>query len=163
MLSSAPQLAEELRAILGDDPNRWLQEDAEAYPAPPDTQKIQPKALEGKEASSIGVVERSDLYILGGGDAIGSKSPTVTGTRVPPPPRRPPSVVLESPFADEDDSSEDEVFPFTPVAVAGDIEAPARPAPTSGPHPVPAPLPAAPNREPYLPPPFAGAPQLPPP
>ena len=56
MLSSAPQLADDLRDILGPDPNRWLQEDADAYPAP-ETQKIQSKALEGKEASSIGVVD----------------------------------------------------------------------------------------------------------
>jgi serine/threonine protein kinase len=82
MLSSAPQLAEDLRDILGDDPNRWLQEDAESFPAP-DTQKIQPKALEGKEASSIGVVSGSDLYIVSGGDLINSKSPTVTGSRSP--------------------------------------------------------------------------------
>jgi len=80
MLSSAPQLSDELREILGDDPNRWLQEDSESYPAP-ETQKIQPKALEGKEASSIGVVERSDLYLSGGDILVGSKSPTVTGTR----------------------------------------------------------------------------------
>ncbi len=283
MLSSAPQLAEELRGILGDDPNRWLQEDAEAYPAPPDTQKIQPKALEGKEASSIGVVERSDLYIVSGGDLIGSKSPTVTGARIPsddldldallalgprarkdpdsqsapesrsgasepplpisiddeedddvptsrsnplgkdglpgratppprppassaggsgrvvpppipgraapppvsarmtappPPPRltpaRPPSVVLESPFEEEgDESSEEDAFPFTPVAAAGVVDASLRAAPSSAPHQVPAPLPGAPNRDPQLPRPFpgaphltrpfAGAPQLPPP
>jgi eukaryotic-like serine/threonine-protein kinase len=66
MLSSAPQLAEDLRDILGDDPSRWLQEESDSYPAP-DTQKIQLKALEGKEASSIGVVEGPDLYVVSAG------------------------------------------------------------------------------------------------
>src|SRR5262252_8243547 len=60
MLSSAPQLADDLRDILGPDPSKWLQEDADAYPAP-DTQKIQSKALEGKEASSIGVVAENEV------------------------------------------------------------------------------------------------------
>src|SRR5678815_969805 len=58
LLSSAPQLAEDLRGLLGVDPGRWLQEDV-SHPAT-ETQKIQPKALEGKEASSIGVVEGSN-------------------------------------------------------------------------------------------------------
>src|SRR5882724_389814 len=263
MLSSAPQLAEELREILGDDPNRWLQEDSESYPAP-DTQKIQPKALEGKEASSIGVVERSDLYMVND-ELISSKSPTVTGARIPsddldldallslgpparkdpasqsgpgsrsdlsdpplpisiddeeddvptsrskpvnkdalpgpatppprasapgpgsgrvgpppiparalappvpprltappPPPRltpaRPPSVVLESPFEEEEDSADGEDFPFTPaVSVDGspagtlparDAQLPAPPSPLGG-------------REPHRPPPFAREPHLP--
>ena len=273
MLSSAPQLAEELREILGDDPNRWLQEDSESYPAP-ETQKIQPKALEGKEASSIGVVERSDLYMLNSGDFIGSKSPTVTGARSmsgdddldldallslaprarkdpdrrsgaggrsdvseislpipldedeeedvptsrsrpidatplppsplppvrsppspgsgrvvpppiparaapppplpgrvapPPPPRltpaRQPSVVLESPFEEEDETSEAEVedFPFTP-AVNADSVSSSRSAPLAPPPParvVPAAQASGAGRELHLPPPFAGAPQLP--
>jgi serine/threonine protein kinase len=75
MLSSAPQLADDLRDILGPDPNRWLQEDADAYPAP-DTQKIQSKALEGKEASSIGVVAENEVFTVGD---VSSKSPTVIG------------------------------------------------------------------------------------
>ncbi len=75
MLSSAPQLAEDLRDILGPDPSRWLQEDADAYPAP-DTQKIQSQALEGKEASSIGVVDANEVYTVGD---VSSKSPTVIG------------------------------------------------------------------------------------
>jgi eukaryotic-like serine/threonine-protein kinase len=75
MLSSAPQLAEDLRDILGPDPNRWLQEDADAFPAP-DTQKIQSKALEGKEASSIGVVADNEVFTVGD---VSSKSPTVIG------------------------------------------------------------------------------------
>jgi serine/threonine protein kinase len=89
MISSAPQLAEDLRDILGQDPNRWLQEELDAYGAP-ETQKIQSRGLEGKEASSIGVVEGSGLYRENGdnpgadlaADVIGSKSPTVTGRRV---------------------------------------------------------------------------------
>jgi serine/threonine protein kinase len=75
MLSSAPQLADDLRDILGPDPNKWLQEDADAYPAP-DTQKIQSKALEGKEASSIGVVAENEVFTVGD---VSSKSPTVIG------------------------------------------------------------------------------------
>ena len=75
MLSSAPQLADDLRDILGPDPNRWLQEDADAFPAP-DTQKIQSKALEGKEASSIGVVAENEVFTVGD---VSSKSPTVIG------------------------------------------------------------------------------------
>ena len=75
MLSSAPQLADDLRDILGPDPNKWLQEDADAYPAP-DTQKIQSKALEGKEASSIGVVADNEVFTVGD---VSSKSPTVIG------------------------------------------------------------------------------------
>jgi len=75
MLSSAPQLADDLRDILGPDPSKWLQEDAEAYPAP-DTQKIQSKALEGKEASSIGVVADNEVFTVGD---VSSKSPTVIG------------------------------------------------------------------------------------
>jgi serine/threonine protein kinase len=277
MLSSAPQLAEELREILGDDPNRWLQEDAESYPAP-ETQKIQPKALEGKEASSIGVVERSDLYMVNG-ELIGSKSPTVTGARIPsddvdlddllslgprarkdgsnqsgpgsrsdlsdpplpisiddeeddvptsrskavgkaelpgpatPPPRAPlpptgsgrvvpppiparalpppmparmvappppprltparaPSVVLESPFEDEEegDGTATEDFPFTPAAIEAPLPARAAPVsalqardsqPTSA-LPLPLPLPPPPaGRDLHLPPPFARDAQLP--
>jgi serine/threonine protein kinase len=73
LLSSAPQLAEDLRELLGGDPNRWLQEEpeqgSESHPAP-ETQKIQTKSLEGKEASSIGVVEGSNLYVVSGGDMV---------------------------------------------------------------------------------------------
>jgi serine/threonine protein kinase len=78
LLSSAPQLAEDLREILGSDPNRWLQEDAEPYAAP-ETQKIQLKALEGREASSIGVVEGSNLYVVSGGDVVSPKNSPAPG------------------------------------------------------------------------------------
>ncbi|HET6150665.1 MAG TPA: serine/threonine-protein kinase [Polyangia bacterium] len=271
MLSSAPQLAEELREILGDDPNRWLQEDSESYPAP-ETQKIQTKALEGKEASSIGVVERSDLYLSGGDIIIGSKSPTVAGPpplagdddldldvllslgprsrkgpeaqttsgersdisevslpiavdddedvptllsrpvdatplppSAPPPPRpsgsgrvvpppiprgarrsgsgrvvappppprltpaRPPSVVLGSPFEQEEDQTveaEAADFPFTPAISVDELaesESPPRGLPlAASAHGRESPSgPASANREPHLPRPFAGSPQLP--
>jgi len=253
MLSSAPQLAEDLRDILGPDPNRWLQEEADSYPAP-DTQKIQSKALEGKEASSIGVVDSKEVYTVGD---VSSKSPTVIGHgddvdeldldsllalapkaapasrsapqassvsgagggnsplaipiddgededvptsrskpvasaraggsgRVPPPPpprvtgsgrvaappplpapNRPPSVVLESPFEDEEALSEIEEFPFTPASSSA---TPLPMPPTTGSPPRGTPYASAYGREPSLPPPGGRervptphAPHLPPP
>ena len=76
LLFSAPQLAEHLRDILGSDAGRWLREDS-LQTAPPDTQKIALKALEGKEASSLGVVEGSNLYVVSGGDVV---SPEAVGS-----------------------------------------------------------------------------------
>jgi serine/threonine protein kinase len=126
LLSSAPQLAEDLREILGADPNRWLQEDSDTFGAP-ETQKIQPKALEGREASSIGVVEGSNLYVVSGGDMVSAtetpssssssaeptpdfdidsllrEGPPLDKTRKPP---RPAAAASDSPFfipIDEDD------------------------------------------------------------
>ena len=76
LLFSAPQLAEHLRDILGSDAGRWLRED-NLQTAPPDTQKIALKALEGKEASSLGIVEGSNLYVVSGGDVV---SPEAVGS-----------------------------------------------------------------------------------
>lgn len=76
LLFSAPQLAEHLRDILGSDAGRWLREDS-LQTAPPDTQKIPLKALEGKEASSLGIVEGSNLYVVSGGDVV---SPEAVGS-----------------------------------------------------------------------------------
>jgi serine/threonine protein kinase len=71
LLFSAPQLGDHLRNILGSDPTRWLMEDsAAATGSEGGTQKIPVKDLEGKEASSIGVVEGSNLYVVSGGDVV---------------------------------------------------------------------------------------------
>jgi eukaryotic-like serine/threonine-protein kinase len=64
LMYSAPQLAEHLKGILGPDPTRWLQEDTSSHGSEGGTQKIPVKALEGKEAASIGVVEESDLDVV---------------------------------------------------------------------------------------------------
>jgi serine/threonine protein kinase len=110
LLSSAPQLAEDLRDILGNDPSRWLQEETDSFPAP-ETQKIQIKALEGKEASSIGVVERSDLYLLSGGDLVSPKSSSIT----PPPPSRPDGS-KPNPPSDDDEFDFDALLRLAPKA-----------------------------------------------
>jgi serine/threonine protein kinase len=77
MLFSAPQLAEHLRFILGRDPLTWLSEERPAASGDPSTQKLPAKELEGKEASSIGlVIEGSTLY---DGD-----SPKLVSASMPP-------------------------------------------------------------------------------
>ena len=77
MLFSAPQLAEHLRFILGRDPLTWLSEERPAASGNPSTQKLPAKELEGKEASSIGlVIEGSTLY---DGD-----SPNLVSAKMPP-------------------------------------------------------------------------------
>jgi serine/threonine protein kinase len=70
LLFSAPQLGDHLRNILGSDPARWLQEETAPTGSEGGTQKIPVKDLEGKEASSIGVVEGSNLYVVSGGDVV---------------------------------------------------------------------------------------------
>jgi serine/threonine protein kinase len=74
LIYSAPQLAEHLQGILGPDPSRWLQEDPVSSVGEGGTQKIPLKALEGKEAASIGVVEGSNLYVVSGGDVVSPKA-----------------------------------------------------------------------------------------
>ncbi len=77
MLSSAPQLARRSARHPGPAiPEKWLQEDSRQPARRPTTQKIQSKALEGKEASSIGVVEENEVFTVGD---VSSKSPTVIG------------------------------------------------------------------------------------
>jgi eukaryotic-like serine/threonine-protein kinase len=93
LLFSAPQLAEHLRNILGPDPLRWMHEDPSGQVTDAGTQKIPVKALEGKEAASIGVVEGSNLYVVSGGDVVSPapvKEPAMNPTRpnAPPEPLR---------------------------------------------------------------------------
>jgi serine/threonine protein kinase len=71
LLYSAPQLAEHLRFILGRDPSSWLTDERPAASGDPSTQKIPAKELEGKEASSIGVViNGSNLYVADSPDVV---------------------------------------------------------------------------------------------
>jgi eukaryotic-like serine/threonine-protein kinase len=71
LLFSAPQLGDHLRFILGKDPSTWLSDERPAASADPSTQKIPAKELEGKEASSIGVViEGSNLYVADGANVV---------------------------------------------------------------------------------------------
>jgi serine/threonine protein kinase len=84
LLFSAPQLAEHLRFILGRDPSSWLAEDRPAASGgDPSTQKIPARELEGKEASSIGVViDGSNLYVVDGGDVVSPRADAVSGGSV---------------------------------------------------------------------------------
>jgi serine/threonine protein kinase len=70
LLSSAPQLAEHLRYILGGDSDKWLTDERPAASGDPSTQKLPAKELEGKEAASIGVVEAANLYVVSGTDVV---------------------------------------------------------------------------------------------
>ena len=71
LLFSAPQLGDHLRFILGKDSATWLTEERPAATGDPSTQKIPAMELEGKEASSIGVViEGSNLYVADGADVV---------------------------------------------------------------------------------------------
>ncbi len=74
LLSSAPQLAEHLRYILGGDSDKWLTDERPAVSGDPSTQKIPAKELEGKEAASIGVVEAANLYVVSGTDVVSPDS-----------------------------------------------------------------------------------------
>jgi serine/threonine protein kinase len=84
LLYSTPQLADHLRNILGPDPTRWLHEEA-ASGAEAGTQKIPTKAHEGKEAASIGLVEGSNLYVVGGGDVVSPDQAAMSSSRPPGP------------------------------------------------------------------------------
>jgi serine/threonine protein kinase len=100
LLFSAPQLGDHLRFILGKDPSTWLTDERPATTGDPSTQKIPAKELEGKEASSIGVViEGSNLYVA---DAAAVVSPmTVDPRGAKPDPR---SKLGLPPSRDDDDA-----------------------------------------------------------
>jgi serine/threonine protein kinase len=90
LLSSAPQLAEHLREILGSDPGRWLQDD-KGEPSDPETHKLPTQTMEGKEAQSLGIVEGANLYVVSGGDVVSPNtvvppSKSGSGMRAVPPP-----------------------------------------------------------------------------
>jgi serine/threonine protein kinase len=74
LLSSAPQLAEHLRYVLGGDSDKWLTDEKPIASGDPSTQKIPAKELEGKEAASIGVVEAASLYVVSGNDVVSPDS-----------------------------------------------------------------------------------------
>ncbi|HEY2903175.1 MAG TPA: protein kinase [Polyangia bacterium] len=90
LLSSAPQVAEHLREILGSDPGRWLQDD-KGEPSDPETHKLPTQAMEGKEVESLGIVEGANLYVVSGGDVVSPNtvappSRSGSGMRAVPPP-----------------------------------------------------------------------------
>ncbi len=104
LLFSAPQLAEHLRFILGRDPLTWLSEERPAASGDPSTEKLPAKELEGKEASSIGlVIEGSALYDGDSPNLVGAKM--APGGNVKPDLRRtlglPPQGRVEAPEEDE--------------------------------------------------------------
>src|SRR6266540_105357 len=83
LLFSAPQLGDHLRFILGKDPSTWLNEERPAATGgDPSTQKIPAMELEGKEASSIGLVlDGSKLYVAGGADVVSPMSVDSRGVK----------------------------------------------------------------------------------
>jgi eukaryotic-like serine/threonine-protein kinase len=166
LLYSAPQLAEHLRFILGKDPANWFSDERAAATGDPSTQKIPAMEMEGKEASSIGVViEGSNLYVADSPDVV---SPVSVDSRGKPDPRRklglPPSL-----DEDDDDFSEDTTRraadpsagdPFVSVEDVNDDEVPTRirdRGPTPEPFTPPPPAAQARRRNTVPPPPPAAA------
>jgi serine/threonine protein kinase len=161
LLSSAPQLAEHLRYILGGDSDKWLTEERPAASGDPSTQKIPAKELEGKEAASIGVVEASNLYVVSGSDVVSPDSVGPKKLKSDPRGRLPPTVGtpvadLSFPIEEEDEHE----VPTRVRNVAPDLTPPPPP-------PIPPGFPAPrPGRRPTIPPPppvAAFTPPTPPP
>jgi serine/threonine protein kinase len=121
LLFSAPQLGDHLRNILGSDPARWLQEETAPTGSEGGTQKIPVKDLEGKEASSIGVVEGSNLYVVSGGDVVspgvdkGPAAPSAPGKKQAMNPSRP-NDPLRLPLGEAKDDEPTRRVPFDEVA-----------------------------------------------
>jgi hypothetical protein len=158
LLSSAPQLAEHLRYILGGDPDRWLTDEKPTASGDPSTQKIPAKELEGKEAASIGVVEAANLYVVSGNDVV---SPDSVGPKklksdprgkLPPAATAPVDVMI--PIDEEDNENEAP----TRVRNVGPDVTPPPPPPIPPGFPVP-----RPSRRPTIPPPPPVAALTPPP
>jgi serine/threonine protein kinase len=106
LLFSAPQLAEHLRFILGRDPGTWLTDDRGPASRDPSTQKIPARELEGKEASSIGVViEGSNLYVADGADVVSPRADAVSSGSIKSDLRRKLGL---PPDPDEDDDASDD-------------------------------------------------------
>jgi serine/threonine protein kinase len=106
LLFSAPQLAEHLRFILGRDPGTWLTDDRGPASKDPSTQKIPARELEGKEASSIGVViEGSNLYVADGANVVSPKADAVSPGSIKSDLRRKLGL---PPDPDEDDDGSDD-------------------------------------------------------
>ena len=92
MLYSPPQLAAELESLLGSNPDAWLVDDP---PVSVVTQRLaETKGLEGKEASSIGIVDLSP-----GVRTQGEDSPTVPLRGPTPPTPSQPGLGLGGPAA----------------------------------------------------------------
>jgi serine/threonine protein kinase len=107
LLFSAPQLAEHLRFILGRDPGTWLTDDRGPASKDPSTQKIPARELEGKEASSIGVViEGSNLYVAEGANVVSPKADAVSPGSIKSDLRRKLGLPPD-PDEDDDDGSDD--------------------------------------------------------
>ncbi len=122
---SAPQLSEHLRAILGRDQSLWLSDERASPSGDPSTHKLPGTELEGKEASSIGVVgESSNLYVVDGGDVV---SPDVVAGRDS---KYPPSGSLhfpdelEEPTGPGRDHEDDTTRRVADPASAGDLSIP---------------------------------------
>jgi serine/threonine protein kinase len=107
LLFSAPQLAEHLRFILGRDPGTWLTDDRGPASRDPSTQKIPARELEGKEASSIGVViEGSNLYVADGADVVSPRADAVSSGSIKSDLRRKLGLPPD-PDEEDDDASDD--------------------------------------------------------
>jgi serine/threonine protein kinase len=120
LLFSAPQLGEHLRAILGRDQTLWLSDERASPSGDPSTHKLPGTELEGKEASSIGVVgDDSNLYVGNGGDVVSPEG--VAGRDKFPPPSLHFPDELEEPTGPGRDHEDDTTRRLADPASAGDF------------------------------------------
>ncbi len=159
LLSSAPQLAEHLRYILGGDSDKWLTDEKPVASGDPSTQKIPAKELEGKEAASIGVVEAANLYVVSGNDVVSPDSLGPKKLKSDPRGKLPATAGLPADVMIPIDEEEDENEAPTRVRDAGpDVTPPPQPPIPSG-----FPVPRPGSRSTTIPPPPPAAALTPPP
>ncbi|HEY5089667.1 MAG TPA: serine/threonine-protein kinase [Polyangia bacterium] len=151
LLSSAPQLAEHLRYILGGDSDKWLTDEKPVASGDPSTQKIPAKELEGKEAASIGVVEAANLYVVSGNDVVSPGSVGPKKLKSDPRGRLPAAAGMPADVMIPIDEEEDENEVPTRVRDAGPDVTQAPPPPPPIPPGFPAPRPG--RRSTTIPPP----------